>query len=344
MRWRYLAIIMIGVPVLVAGAMAIDFARFAFNPMDPPAEAGDVLHVERGMSVRGVGNRLVTDGWIDRPLYFRMLARITEADRRMQAGEYHLRAGESPHDLQRRLMAGDVIQYSFTIIEGWTFRQMMDALHSHDAIRVELAEVGNMEVMAHLGMEDQHPEGWFYPDTYRFPRGTTDTALLRKAHRRMQRILEEEWGARGEDAPVDSPYEALILGSIVERETGIADERRRVAGVFAERLDIGMRLQTDPTVIYGLGDEYTGRLRYRDLDRDTPYNTYTRAGLPPTPIAMPSRAALQAALNPDRRGEFFFVATGDGGHVFSKSLDEHNQAVIKYQLDGDASRLRGYNQ
>jgi len=342
MRWLRALILMFTLGGIAAGVIAADFFRFLHGPMEPAAEVDDILDVQRGTSVRRIAERLTVDGWIDRPLYFRLLARHTDMATRIQAGEYRLQAGQTPYRLLQRLVDGDVIQYRFTIIEGWTFEQMRRALDNHEAVRTTLADVPDEEIMEHLDRSDEHPEGWFYPDTYTFARGTSDLEILRRAHRRMVNVLEHEWERRDADAPVDTPYEALILASIVERETGIAAERRRVAGVFAERLDIGMRLQTDPTVIYGLGDDYTGRLRYRDLDRDTPYNTYTRAGLTPTPIAMPGQPAIHAALNPDRRGEFFFVATGDGGHRFSRTLQEHNEAVIKYQLDGDASRLRGY--
>jgi UPF0755 protein len=342
MRWLRALVLIFTLAGIAAGVVAADFFRFLHGPMAPAAEADDILDVQRGTSVRRIAERLTTEGWIDRPLYFRLMARYTDVATRIQAGEYRLEAGQTPYRLLRRLVEGDVIRYRFTVVEGWSFSQMRAALENHDAVRVTLVDAPDEAIMEHLDRPDEHPEGWFYPDTYSFARGTSDVEVYRQAHRRMVRVLEEEWENRDEDAPVDTPYEALILASIVERETGVAAERRRVAGVFAERLDIGMRLQTDPTVAYGLGDDYTGRLRYRDLDRDTPYNTYTRAGLTPTPIAMPGRPAIHAALNPDRRGEYYFVATGDGGHKFSRTLDEHNEAVIQYQLDGDASRLRGY--
>ncbi len=239
------------------------------------------------------------------------------------------------------MVAGDVKTYNLTVIEGWTFAQMLDAVRTHPALAHTLAEdAGADAVMEALGQPGQHPEGRFFPDTYQFPRATTDVALLRRAYRRMQRVLAEEWRQRGENLPLDTPYEALILASIIERETGVPEERARIAGVFVERLERGMRLQTDPTVIYGLGDEFEGDLRFRHLRTDTPYNTYTRGGLTPTPIALPSRAAIHAALHPERRGELYFVSTGDGRHVFSRTLEEHNRAVIEYQLGGDASRLR----
>lgn len=342
MRWIRAFALIFTLGGIAAGVVAADYFRFLHGPMDPPEDAEEILEIDPGTSVGLIANRLAEDGWIERPFYFRLTARYTDTATRIQAGEYRLERGQSPYRLLARLVDGDVIHYRLAIIEGWTFDRMRAAVEGHEAVNVTLADASGEEIMEQLGREGEHPEGWFYPDTYSFARGTTDLEIYRQAHRRMARILEDEWENRADDAPVDTPYEALILASIVERETGVAAERTRVAGVFAERLDIGMRLQTDPTVIYGLGDTYTGRLRYRDLNRDTPYNTYTRKGLTPTPIAMPGREAIHAALHPDRRGEYYFVATGDGGHVFSKTLQEHNEAVIKYQLDGDASRLRGY--
>ncbi len=338
---RSIAILLTLIGIAI-GVLAVDYLRFLHSPMQPQDEASEILEIERGASVRWIASRLAEQGWIDRPLYFRLTARFNDTATRLHAGEYRLTPGQTPYRLLERLAAGDVVHHRFTVIEGWTFEQIREALARHDTVRLELEALSGDEVMEQISGKPDHPEGWLYPDTYSFPRGTTDREIYRRAHRRMEQALEQEWQNRAEDAPVDSRYDALILASIIERETGIAEERHRVAGVFAERIDRGMRLQTDPTVIYGLGDDFAGRLTYADLARDTPYNTYTRAGLPPTPIAMPSRAAIHAALHPDRRGELYFVATGDGGHVFSETLDEHNEAVIKYQLDGDASRLRGY--
>lgn len=343
MRWlRALALLLI-LSGIAAGLVVADYVRFMNDPMEQPEGADDVLNVEGGTSMRRLAEDLADTGWIDRPLYFRLSARVNDIATRIQAGEYRLEAGESPRRLLTRLVDGDVIRYRLAIINGWTFEQMRRAVESHEAVEVTLDDVADEDIMERLGRPEEHPEGWFYPDTYTFERGTSDLELYRRAHRRMERILAEEWDRRSAAAPVESPYEALILASIIERETGIATERARVAGVFAERLDIGMRLQTDPTVIYGLGDDYEGRLRYRHLREDTPYNTYTRAGLPPTPISLPGQPSLHAALNPDRRGELYFVATGDGGHKFSETLEEHNEAVIEYQLHGEAKRLRGAN-
>jgi len=341
-RWLRVVSLFVTLTGIAVGIVAVDYWRFLHGPMQPPAEAERILDIERGTSVHAIAAWLAEEGWIERPLYFRLTTRITDDATRIHAGEYRLQAGQSPRRLLRRLVEGDVIEYRLTVIEGWTFAQMRRAVESHEAIDVTLGDVEDGAVPARIDAAIEHPEGWFYPDTYVFTRGTTDRAIYRRAHERMKRVLAEEWENRGDEVPVESAYEALILASIVERETGVAAERARVAGVFAERLDIGMRLQTDPTVAYGLGEDYDGRLSYADLRTDTPYNTYTRHGLPPTPIALPGRPALHAAINPERRGEYYFVATDDGGHVFSKTLEAHNEAVIEHQLDGDASRLRGY--
>lgn len=324
-----------------AGVTAVDFFRFLHSPVQLESGTSVVFTIEPGMPVRQIAERLADRGVIDRPLYLRATARFTGDARRMQAGEYVIESGMTPYRLLAKFVRGDVKQYRFAVIPGWTFDQMIAALRRHEAIDQTLEGLSPQEIMAELGYPDQHPEGRFFPDTYQFTRGRTDRALLKRAHDRMQTVLAEEWENRTEGLPLDSPYEALILASIVERETGVPEERARIAGVFVERLERGMRLQTDPTVIYGMGDEYDGDIRYRDLREDTPYNTYTRGGLTPTPIAMPSRAAIHATLHPDRRAELYFVSTGDGRHVFSKTLEEHNKAVVKYQLGGDASRLRG---
>ena len=338
-RWLLQAVIL-GL-LLGAAVAAVDFVRFLHGPLRPGAREPLTLVVEPGSAVTRIARDLAAAGWLERPLYFRLAARISGAARRIQAGEYVIPPDQSPHRLLERMVAGDVKIYNLTVIEGWTFAQMLDAVRAHPAIEHTLAgDAGADAVMETLGHPGQHPEGRFFPDTYQFPRATTDVALLRRAYRRMQRVLEEEWAQREDDLPLDTPYEALILASIIERETGVPEERARIAGVFVERLERGMRLQTDPTVIYGLGDEFEGDLRFRHLRTDTPYNTYTRGGLTPTPIALPSRAAIHAALHPERRGELYFVSTGDGRHVFSKTLEEHNRAVIEYQLGGDASRLR----
>jgi len=247
-----------------------------------------------------------------------------------RAGEYGLKAGILPQQLLSKLSAGEVIQYRITLVEGWTFRQFFSAVAGNPVLRHEL----NLEdpdswssVSNFLGVE--HPEGWFLPETYQFTRGDSDRDILLRAHRAMQLALQEAWNARDDDLPIDSPYELLILASIIEKETALDEERRQVAGVFARRLKKNMRLQTDPTVIYGMGEAFDGDIRRRDLQTDTAYNTYTRHGLPPTPIAMPGLESLMAAANPAPGDALFFVADGTGGHTFSATLEAHQQAVKK---------------
>jgi UPF0755 protein len=261
-----------------------------------------------------------------------LYARATGADARIRAGEYAVPAGTTPRSLLALLESGAVIQHAVTIVEGWTFRELRAALEAEPYLDHTLAGQDEAAVMVALGEPGMPAEGLFFPDTYLFGKGTTDLEILRLARNRMRRELEAAWAARAADLPVHSAYEALILASIVEKETALASERPRIAGVFTERLRIGMRLQTDPTVIYGLGTDFDGNLRRADLERDGPYNTYTRAGLPPTPIALPGAEALRAAVNPDERGELYFVATGlaDGSHEFSRTLKEHQAAVSRY--------------
>lgn len=321
--------------LVTAGAVYLDYQQWLASPVHEDA-AGLEVDIPRGSSFRAVRDRLHEAGLLaDRPWYFEFLARERELAGQLRAGEYRIPAHASPPEVLEQLVRGRVIQYSFTIIEGWTFRQLRAAINANPNVLNTLEDLADDELMARLGAENQHPEGWFYPDTYHFPRGTTDEELLRRAFRTMQQALEELWAGRDESVPLEDPYEGLILASIIERETGQAAERDEVAGVFIRRLHRGMRLQTDPTVIYGMGEAYDGRIRRSDLDRDTPYNTYTRHGLPPTPIAMPGRAALEAALNPAEGSALFFVSRGDGTHHFSDTYDEHRRAVRRYILGRD---------
>jgi UPF0755 protein len=251
---------------------------------------------------------------------------------RLKAGEYRLQPGTSPAILLEQFVAGDVILHALTLPEGWTFRQALAAIQSHPQVKAELKGLDDRKILARLGMRDAHPEGLFFPDTYRFPRGTSDRELLRQAHLRLESELAAAWARRSDGLPLDSPYEALILASLVEKETGASEERPLIAGVFINRLKRGMRLQTDPSVIYGMGDKFDGNLRRRDLEADTDYNTYLRAGLPPTPIALAGREALEAAVRPAATGSLYFVATGlgDGRHYFAESLAAHNANVSRH--------------
>ena len=322
--------------LLVLLAVGAAVGRSAFTGwIDRPMAVGDspvTIEVPRGQPFAATIDDLAARGLLEHPTWLRAYARATGADARIKAGEYELPPGTTPRGLVALLESGDVVQHSVTLVEGWTFRELRRALEQEPFLDNTLAGKDDAAVMTALGEEGQAPEGLFFPDTYLFGKGTTDLEILRASRSRMREELESAWNGRVPDLPVTTPYEALILASIVEKETALAAERPRIAGVFTTRLRRGMRLQTDPTVIYGLGPGFDGNLRRADLQRDGPYNTYTRAGLPPTPIALPGAEALRAAVAPDERGELYFVATGlpDGSHEFSRTLAEHEAAVKRY--------------
>lgn len=262
----------------------------------------------------------------------RLYSAFTGIDGRLHVGEYQLNPGDSLLTLLEKIDRGDVLQRSVTLVEGWSFREWRARLATLEGIEHTLVDLDGAAVMARLGMPDAHPEGWFAPETYFYTRGTSDVDLLRRALERQQRILDEAWAARDPELPYDTPYEALIMASIIEKETAVPEERGRIAGVFINRLRKGMRLQTDPTVIYGMGSDYDGNIRRSDLRRESPYNTYAINGLPPTPIAMPGRDSILASVSPAPTEDIFFVARGDGSHHFSRTLAEHQRAVREYQL------------
>lgn len=284
-----------------------------------------------GASLRQLAYDLQRRGIIESPRFFVLLGRELDAARRLQAGEYVLLQDMTPRSLLEMMMAGRVVQHELTLIEGETFREMLQRIQAHPVIEVTLDGLDDAAIMERLGHAGMHPEGRFLPDTYFFPRGTTDLAFLQRAYAAMAQLLASAWEQRAEGLPFETPEQALILASIVEKETGRAEERPQIAGVFVRRLQQGMLLQTDPTVIYGMGDGFDGNLRLRDLRKDTPYNTYTRPGLPPTPIAMPGGAAIHAVLHPAAGDSLYFVSMGDGRHYFSSTLKEHNLAVDKFQ-------------
>lgn len=318
--------------LLALGALAAGW--WARQELDRPGPSPQAVVVEigAGMPLSRIALRLEEAGVVRHGTLFRWYGRLSGQAGLVRAGEYRFPAGSTPRQVMARLVSGRVLLHALTVVEGWNFRQLRAALAAHPAIRATLEGVSDEEIMAQLGREGEHPEGWFLPETYRFARGTTDFELMRLAHEAMQRALEAAWQKRQETLPLKAPYEALILASIIEKESGVADERAQIAGVFIRRMQRGMRLQTDPTVIYGLGLEYEGRLRRAHLNADTPYNTYTRDGLPPTPIALPGRASLEAAVRPLEGKSLYFVATGkpDGSHHFSETLGEHNRAVQRY--------------
>ena len=285
-----------------------------------------------GTSVSALASDWVSRGWIEHPEYLKLLARESGLASRLKAGEYHLPAGVNALQVLEIFASGNVIDHQLTIVPGKRFADLLAAVHAHPQLRASLRGQSSAQIMAAIGRPGEHPEGRFFPDTYHFPRATTDVAFLRRAYRALDTRLNHWWQQRAAELPLTTPYQALILASIVEKETAAPDERPRIAGVFVRRLLRGMRLQTDPTVIYGLGDAFDGNLRRRDLRRDTPYNTYTRAGLPPTPIALVGEAAIRATVRPAMGDSLYFVARGDGTHAFSATLAQHNQAVRKYQL------------
>jgi UPF0755 protein len=300
---------------------------------EPLAISGaEILIVAPGTTMRALATDLARRGWLARPLYLELEARRSGRAARIHAGEYAVTPGTTPLDLLDMLVRGRVLLHAMTIVEGWTFRELRAAVAANPVLRQTLIGVAPDRIMAELGYAGYLPEGRFLPDTYRFPAGTTDAAFLRRAFRAMTQVLDEEWAARDPDLPYESPYQALIMASLVEKETAVPAERARIAGVFVRRLRQGMRLQTDPTVIYALGERFDGNIRRRDLDLDSPYNTYRVTGLPPTPIALPGREAIRAALHPEPGDALYFVARGDGTHEFTANLEEHNRAVRKYQL------------
>lgn len=292
-----------------------------------------LFSVPIGAGYDQIARAMQDTGLIEDSLWMRIYARLNPAQSRLQAGEYQFNNGMSRLDMIQRMVSGDTKQWEIQFIEGWTFQEMRRAVANNDRIEKVTSDWTNDQIMAAMGAEGAHPEGRFFPDTYLYTSLETDLDLYKRAFSRMEQVLAEEWENRSEELPYDSPYEALIMASIVERETGAAHERADVAGVFVRRLHKGMRLQTDPTVIYGMGDSYQGRITRKDLRTRTEYNTYRIDGLPPTPIALAGREAIHAALHPAEGDSFYFVARGDGTHKFSRTLAEHQEAVRQFQLN-----------
>lgn len=291
-----------------------------------------LLDVPSGSSPTGVLNRLQADGVINDAFLLRLYWRFNLSSQSLHSGEYRMTPGMNARSLLTLWEKGDVVQYSLTLVEGWTFRQVRAALGKQAKLEQTLTNLSDSEVMAKLGHPDVFPEGRFFPDTYRYVRGMTDVELLKQAYNRLDEVLQDEWDKRAADVPYVDPYQALIMASLVEKETGVPQERGQIAGVFVRRLQQGMLLQTDPTVIYGLGERYNGKITRAFLKEATPYNTYVISGLPPTPISMVGREAIHAAMNPVAGNSLYFVARGDGSHVFSADLDAHNAAVKEFQL------------
>lgn len=290
--------------------------------------------IKSGSSLRSAAQQMVEAGVLRSALPFEILTRLLGEPTNIKAGNYEVEKGLTPLELMNKLTRGSYSALAITFVEGWSFRQLRKALDDHPGLSHDSRVLSEEEILQRLKISHASPEGLFFPDTFHFSHGVSDLNVLRRAHQLMQKHLAAQWERRAPDLPLSTPYEALILASIVEKETGKAVERSMISAVFLNRLKLGMRLQTDPTVIYGLGEQFDGNLRKQDLLTDTPYNTYTRAGMPPTPIAMPGLASLHAALNPTQTDAIYFVAKGDGSSHFSRSLDEHDRAVTKYQRSG----------
>ena len=320
--------------VLLAALLVVGAAWQQKKALDQPLhlDAERLLQVPPGSTPSGLLNRLEAEGVVDGAFWLRLYWRFNLKGPALHSGEYRLLPQQTARDMLGLWQRGEVVQYSLTLVEGWSFRQLRSALAKQEALTQSLTDLDDAEVMTRLGLAGQHPEGRFFPDTYHYVRGMSDEELLKKANARLEAVLAEEWQQRADDLPYRDPYEALIMASMIEKETGVPEERGEIAGVFVRRLAVGMRLQTDPTVIYGMGERYNGRITRADLRTPTPYNTYTIDGMPPTPIAMVGREAIHAALHPQEGKALYFVAKGDGSHVFSNTLDEHNRAVREYQL------------
>jgi len=295
-------------------------------------QAAQSFTVKSGWSAKRVAKEFTQLGVIEKPHWFELYARQSKLAPSIKSGEFDLPTTATVPELLDYLVAGKTVQYSQSIIEGHNWRQVRAQLANSKNLVQTMGDISDIELMAKLGLSQQHPEGIFFADTYAFPSNTTDIEYLTRASEQLQSVLQEEWEARDDGLPFESAYEALILASIVEKETAVPEERPLIAGVFVSRLRKGMRLQTDPTVIYGIGESYDGNIRRKDLTTDTPYNTYTRGGLPPTPIAMVGRDAINAVMHPDSTTKLYFVARGDGSHQFSETNEEHEAAVRKYQL------------
>lgn len=319
--------------VLSAAGFAAAVYYYAYSELSLQ-QSPVTFELRTGSGLRAAAVQLSAAGIIGRPEPFELLGRLLGESGKLKAGNYEFTGPLTPLGLLQRMTRGDVTLNAITFVEGWTFAQIRKALQDNPKIRVELAALSDADIAQQLGIGAPSAEGWFFPDTYHFSEGSTDTSILRRAHQLMRQHLEQEWARRAPNLPLQNPVEALVLASIVEKETGRAEDRGLVAAVFINRLKIGMRLQTDPTVIYGMGDAFDGNIRKRDLLADTPYNTYTRNGLPPTPIAMPGLDALRATLNPASSDALYFVARGDGSSKFSRTLAEHERAVSQYQRRG----------
>ncbi|MDH4216980.1 MAG: endolytic transglycosylase MltG [Gallionella sp.] len=323
--------------LLIALLATAGFGYHVYQPLALPAVPFEFA-LKPGNSLKSAARQLNQAGLLEQDATFVLLARMLGKSGTIKAGNYVLERPVSRLELLTIITKGSVSQSHISVIEGWTFKQLRAALDASPDIAHSAKSLSDAEILRRIGASENHPEGLFFPDTYYFAAGSSDLTLYKVAYHTMQRHLKEAWASREADSPLETPYQALILASIIEKETGTPSDRPMIAGVFVNRLKKGMLLQTDPTVIYGLGDKFDGNLRKRDLLADTPYNTYTRGGLTPTPIALPGTAALRAALHPAKTDALYFVARGDGSSQFSSTLKAHNSAVNQYQLMGKGSR------
>lgn len=324
---KKLLISIIILSILAAGGIYF----WAHQPITGPDQQTIEFSIKSGSSVKSSAEQIANAGIPVNPTLLGLLARLTGQSAKLKAGHYELKPGTTPLALIKQLVRGEFAQETLSIIEGWTFRQMRQAIAQHPALKKDTVHLSDKELLAKVAPDYAMPEGLFFPDTYMFAKGASDLQVYKQAHALMLKRLKEEWAKRDPSVPYKNPYEALVMASIVEKETGQKSERNMIAGVFVNRLKRGMLLQTDPTVIYGMGENFNGNIRRRDLETDTPYNTYTRTGLPPTPIALPGAESLAAALRPAKTEALYFVSRGNGTSEFSNSLADHNRAVNKYQ-------------
>lgn len=323
--------------LLFISAGCVLFAGFFYSRVTLPVQLPRLpfeFTLNQGMGLRTVANELREAGALRETWSFVLLGRALGKAGAIQAGNYELAAPASPLQLLRRITEGSATQSAVTLVEGWTFRQLRAVLDAQPRLQHDTAGLSDSEILSRIGIQQPAAEGIFFPETYFFAPGASDLSILKRAYHIMDARLAAVWAARAPDLPLSTPYEALILASIVEKEAGVAAERAMMSGVFVNRLRLGMKLQTDPTVIYGLGEKFDGNLRKKDLLSDGPYNTYTRGGLPPTPIAMPGQGALLAAVRPAKTSALYFVAKGDGSSHFADNLEDHNRAVARYQKGG----------
>jgi peptidoglycan lytic transglycosylase G len=316
--------------ITTIGLLVLDYQKFLKTPLNIKQE--QIFEVDSGMTFSALNEKLKAAKIVPNNNYLEFLARHSGLANKIKSGEYQLNPGLLPTAMLDLFVSGKVIQYSLTIVEGWQIHEMLEAIKLNEVLEKTLSSYNPDNLMSELGLPEPLAEGLFFPDTYHFPKGTTDIDFLKRAYRDLHKVLEEEWLKRDQSVPYKNSYEALIMASIIEKETGLASERGTIAGVFVRRLNKKMKLQTDPTVIYAMGRQFNGNIRKKDLDIDSPYNTYRYKGLPPSPISLVGREAIHAALHPEDGKSLYFVAKGDGSHYFSETLSEHNKAVRKYQL------------